>query len=92
MHDLILETTKIQAEKDCSYNRGGVKRDDYWIYGNASIITELYRKVLNLVSLDKSDRLTFEKAKEILPDIINYSQFLWEYLEKNEIRESSKTG
>ena len=79
--NLIQKADQVQAERNKKYHGGGVKRDDYWrYYGRSAIITELHRKVLTLISLDKQGEAK-PMLKE-LPDIVNYSRFLWDLITK----------
>ena len=76
LYTLIEESNRVLAERNRKYHGGGIPRDDYWRYGGTGdIITEIYRKTLTLISLN---RLGDSKAilKE-LPDLMNYCRFLW---------------
>ena len=83
MWELDKVADEVLEDRAKKYDGGKVTRDDYWrYYGASAMIMEIYRKTLTLISLDQSGQQ--EKMLNELPDIINYSRFLWEYIKQYE--------
>ena len=78
---LFSKAHSVCVQRSEEYNQGTVKRDDYWLYGNKSIIHEMWKKVLRLVSLEESGQLK-DKGNDSLVDIVNYANFLWDKLQQ----------
>lgn len=78
-----LEKAKIlMLAKNQDYNSSGVSISDYWLYGEKSLIHELWKKVLRLKSLITRDKTMFESKQDSLIDLINYAAYYYAYLEK----------
>jgi hypothetical protein len=71
----------IKMKKAIDYNSGRVKRTDYYLYGEKSIIGEIWKKVLRLVSLfDSEQEPNNESIEDNLLDTINYCADLYSYM------------
>lgn len=67
--------------KGRDYNAGDVSILEYWLLGNASIIHEIHKRTLRLVSIGRSgQRPEFESLPEIGLDIAAYALFLIAYI------------
>lgn len=66
---------KILKERGAQYNNGGISPRDYWTFGHQSIIHEIQKKTIRMISLSKAGR-TDELMDSVL-DIINYCRFLY---------------
>ena len=65
----------ICVERAGEYDQGSISRDDYWLYGEKSLIHELWKKILRLRSLEAVGRR--DKFGDSLIDLVNYASFLW---------------
>lgn len=73
---------EIRAKKGADYNRGPVKRDDYYPFGAPSYVHDIYRKVLRLRSLVGTDGapVVSETLVDTVLDLINQACFFYEWL------------
>lgn len=71
----------IKMGKAVDYNSGRVKRTDYYLYGDKSIINEIWKKILRLVSLYdvEEDEPIHESIEDNLLDLMNYCADLYSY-------------
>jgi len=75
--DAVRELVRGRTEQ---YDQGGVKLEDYWIFGNRSLVHEINKKILRVKSLIMQSKP--ESAKDSLQDIIAYCCFMLDYNEK----------
>ena len=75
--DAVIDLVRGRTER---YNQGGVRLEDYWIFGNRSLVHEINKKILRVKSLVEQGKP--ESAKDSLQDIIAYSCFMLDYNEK----------
>lgn len=67
-------------QKGQDYNSGDVSILEYWLLGQASIVHEIHKRALRLVSIGRSgQRPQFESVPEIGLDIAAYALFLLAY-------------
>lgn len=59
-----------------------VKLEQYFPFGDKSYVQMLHVKTLRLVSLADNPKPNFESAKDSVLDLINYSVFYLDYMEK----------
>lgn len=70
---ILAECAALLQAKGADYNRGSVKRDDYYLYGRKSLMTMVHTKYLRLRSLcEAEDKENFESLRDTLVDLINY--------------------
>lgn len=70
----------IKCEKAVDYNSGRITREDYYLYEEKSIINEIWKKVLRLVSLhDIETEPVNESIEDNLLDLLNYCADLYSY-------------
>jgi len=72
--DAVRELVRGRTEQ---YDQGGVKLEDYWIFGNRSLVHEIYKKVLRIKSLVMQEK--YEETQDSLQDIIAYCCFMLDY-------------
>jgi len=76
MSPAIREAVELSFRKAQDYNDGDVTRDDYFPFGDISYLQMLWVKMMRLRSLhDKSEGANFESLRDTLLDMINYSAF-----------------
>lgn len=81
--EFLIGCLKLIQSKGADYNAGGVRRDDYWLYGERSIMHCIWQKTLRLRSLIDSGYLpVHESMQDTLMDLINYCLFLAMYSKK----------
>lgn len=82
---VLLDCWLLSARKAQDYQGGGVSRDAYFPFGVKSYVTMLVVKVNRLVSLARQDgKALHEGMADSARDLINYSAFLVERLERDE--------
>ncbi len=92
-HPLARLAAQTKSERAAMYEHEGSQLAMTLPYGAASILTELYKKLMGLIIADKTGRLTFESAKEGLKDLTVWEEFLWDYLEvKDENNKQAKSS
>jgi len=72
----------IKMKKSLDYNSGRVNRTDYYLYGEKSLIDEIWKKMLRLISLyDVRDERNpeNESIENNLLDLMNYCADLYAY-------------
>jgi len=70
---ILLECAALLERKGRDYNGGGIKRDDYYIYGRRSLMTIVHGKYLRLRSLIEQETApNFESIDDTLRDLANY--------------------
>jgi len=86
-----LAASRLSARKDEDYNRGPVRRDDYFPFGLTSYAHELHKKTLRLVSLAAGQRFerldatpVTDTVEDTLLDLMNYAAYCWEWLKDRE--------
>jgi hypothetical protein len=83
--DAIKHAVHIKMKKYKDYDSHGIEREDYYIFGNASLINELWKKILRLMSLTiDNENVECESVEDTLIDIINYSADFYSYLKIKE--------
>lgn len=71
----------IKLTKAIDYNSGRVTREDYYLYEEKSLINEIWKKVLRLVSLfDLEAEPENESIENNLLDLLNYCADLYSYM------------
>ena len=75
---------EIAIKKGEDYNVG-FDMDLYWLYGHKSIIHEIWKKLLRLLSLENKGfgNAENESVKDTLIDLVNYTAFLYIYLKEH---------
>jgi hypothetical protein len=73
----------ILIQKSLDYNSGPIKLFDYYLYGEKSILHEIWKKVLRLRSLESCDKPNFESKEDTLIDLINYAAIYLSYLKRH---------
>ena len=71
--------------KAVDYNSGRINREDYYLYGEKSLMNEIWKKVLRLVSLfDLKDTQETEPLNESITDnlldLMNYCADMYSYI------------
>jgi len=69
------KATDILEERSKQYNQGGISPRQYWVFGTTSVIHEIFKKSLRLVSLAKAGNTA--EMEDSIYDIINYCRFLY---------------
>ena len=81
---VLLDCWILSARKAQDYQGGGVSRDAYFPFGVKSYVTMLVIKVNRLISLaNQETQPVHETMTDSAKDLINYSAFLVERLERN---------
>jgi hypothetical protein len=79
---VLLECAELIERKSADYNNGQ-DRSVYYPYGDKSLFTMVWTKVMRIKSLIDSDRPTnFESLEDSLKDLANYSAIWVSELEK----------
>jgi hypothetical protein len=79
--DVIRQAVETKMKKYHDYDANGIEREMYYIFGNASLLNELWKKLLRLLSLTNTDEpVECESVEDTLIDIINYSADFCSYL------------
>jgi len=83
--EAIYKAHKIKTMKAEDYNSGRVLRTDYYLYGEKSILNEIWKKILRLVSLyDTGENPNNESIEDNLLDLMNYCADLYSYIKWKE--------
>jgi hypothetical protein len=83
--EAINKARKIKFDKIHDYNNGLVRREDYYLFGPSSLVNELWKKMLRIISIYTSgEKPKCEKLEDTLLDIINYSADFYSYLRYTE--------
>lgn len=69
------EANRIYEERSREYNTG-VDIREHWVFGTTSLVHEIHKKSLRMVSLIKSGA-SEDKLVDSLLDIINYCRFAY---------------
>lgn len=73
----------LKTRKAFDYNSGIIEKDMYYLYGEKTLISELWKKLLRLISLQSSgvDAMN-ESIEDTLLDIAGYAYDYYEYMRK----------
>jgi hypothetical protein len=86
---VLLDCWLLSERKARDYQGGGVERDAYFPFGVKSYVQMLVVKVLRLVSLARQDgKAQHEGIADSARDLINYSAFLVDRLERDDVPRS----
>jgi len=92
MNALFDEATRVRRERGEVYNNGGICLEDYFIYGYKSLLHELHKKVLRLISLESVGKCSIKEMGDSLVDLVNYAAFMYERLEEKAKRGGDTNG
>jgi hypothetical protein len=92
--DALETAANLKVKKMHDYNNGVVNRKDYYVFGEKTLLSEIWKKVLRLFSLHTAGiEPKNETIKDTLLDLINYAADYYSYLEiqdKNNFEETNK--
>ena len=72
----------VKAMKSKDYNSGGINIEQYYVFGEETLVGEIWKKTLRLVSLYKSENEPrTDTIEDTLIDLICYSADLAAYRE-----------
>ena len=79
--ELISPAVELVASKGEDYN-SGVTLEQYFPFADKSYIQMVHLKALRLVALAENPKPNFDSTKDTLLDLLNYTVFYLDYLEK----------
>ena len=79
--ELISPAVELVTRKGQDYN-SGVPLEQYFPFADKSYIQMVHLKALRLVALAENPKPNFDSTKDTLLDLLNYTVFYLDYLEK----------